>query len=349
MNSLKDYVDQLNCSDQTKRVYAAEDIGYMNSGGGVPELLARLGQEPSIAVRDAIFQALIRIDGDVAIQGCVHLLASEDPQVRNQAVDALRRKGSHTIPFLLEAMRDGSRDVRKFVLDVLSGTPADCACEIYTAALADGDLNLVITAVESLGKARSEKFRVRIEDMLQSASHPMLIIACIEGLVGIGDQSSLAAIRNRFPDLAALPDIFLAPCLKAVAAMGSADEFVELVSLLPVRAAHLRPAILNAIIATYPDEVSPELVDALLPALRAVADSKDSPLCRYQAIRALGLMVDRDDVYSYLVACLSGPERLVRLGAIESLRKATRSSLDALFSRFAETETDEEVLQAFAC
>ena len=55
------------------------------------------------------------------IEGSIRLLGSEDPQIRNQAVDVLRRKGARSIPFLNTAMRDGDKDMRKLVLDVLSG------------------------------------------------------------------------------------------------------------------------------------------------------------------------------------------------------------------------------------
>ena len=62
MSSLDDYIEKLNCLDETERIYAAEDIGYLNTGDGVAALLERLGKETSRAVRDLIFQALIRID-----------------------------------------------------------------------------------------------------------------------------------------------------------------------------------------------------------------------------------------------------------------------------------------------
>ena len=118
-----------------------------------------------------------------------------------------------------------------------SGIQVSGAGEIYAAALGDDDPNVVITAVENLGRTRAEEFRGRIEDLLQAGSHPMLVGACLEALVGIGHQASLDAIRRRFPDLATLPDFFLASCLKAIAALGSAREFAEVASLLPVRGA----------------------------------------------------------------------------------------------------------------
>jgi hypothetical protein len=101
--------------------------------------------------------------------------------------------------------------------------------------------------VENLGRTRKAEFRGQIEELLQTGSHPMLVGACLEALVGIGHQASLEAIRRRFPELATLPDFYLASCLKAIAALGSAREFAEVARLLPVRAPHLRPAMLSAL------------------------------------------------------------------------------------------------------
>jgi HEAT repeat protein len=349
MSSLTEYMEKLNGPDEAERIYAAEDIGYENAPDGVPPLLERLGGEPSRAVRDAIFQALIRIEADASIEGSVRLLESEDPQIRNQAVDVLRRKGARSVPFLNAAMRDGDKDMRKLVLDVLSGVQAGDVDEIYEAALSDPDENVVITAVENLGRTRATQFRRRIEDLLLAGAHPMLVGACLEALAGIGDELSLAAIRRCFPKLNALPDFFLVSCLKAVGALGAGGEFVEIASLLAVRGSHLRPAILGALAAIH--QRHPTEIDGadLLPPLRAVVDDGDPPLCRYQAVRALGFLASRGDVYAFLVSCLSNPERLVRLGAVESLRGAPQPGLQDILAARAAVEPDEEVLQALGC
>ncbi len=349
MSSLKEYIEQLDSPGESERAYAAEDIGYLNTPDGVPALLRRLGKEPSRAVRDAIFQALTRIDGDAAIRGSIGLLESDTPQIRNQAVDVLRHKGEAAVPFLNTVMRAGDKDLRKLVLDVLSGVHTSGAGEIYEAALSDPDPNVVITAIENLGRMRADAFRGRIEDLLQAGSHPMLVGACLEALVSIGHESSLAAIRRRFPDLTTLPDFFLASCLKAIAALGSAREFAEVASLLPVRAPHLRPAMLGALVAIYPRCRPLDPGESLLPALRAVVEGADPPLCRYQAVRVLGYWASRDDVYNFLVSCLSGRERLVRLAAAESLRMTQRSGWAPLFAARVLEEADEEVLQALSC
>ena len=349
MRMLEEYLEKLDSPDEAERIYAAEDIGYCNAPEGVPPLLERLGQEPSRAVRDAIFQALIRIDADASIEGSVRLLESEDPQIRNQAVDVLRHKGERSVPFLDAAMRYGGRDMRKFVLDVLIGVQASGVEAIYETALSDQDPNVVITAVENLGRTRATQFRRRIEELLLTAPHPMLAGVCLEALSGIGDELSLAAIRRRFPDLSAVPDFLLAPCLKAMGALGAGAEFAEVTGLLAVRGPHLRPAILSALVAIHQRHPAEAHHEDLLPDLRAVVDSGCPPLCRYQATRAVGFLSSRDDAYRFLVSCLSSPERLVRLGAIESLRGAQRPGLQDILKARAAEETDEEVLQALGC
>lgn len=353
MSCLAEYVAQLEGEDEAERTYAAEDIGYLNCVEGVPALLERLHREPSRTVRDAIFQALIRMDGDAVIEGAVGLFASDDPQIRNQAVDLLRRKGARAIPFLSPVMRVGNKDVRKLVLDVLGGLPAGDAREIYEAALVDADVNVVITAVENLGRSQAGGFRVEIENLLRADAHPMLMGACLEALVGIGHRGSLDTLRRCFPDLGALPDFLLASCLKAMAALGAEREFAEVARLLSVRGLHLRPAILSALVAICGrlavESAAPEPDEALLATLRTVIEGGEPALCRYQAVRVAGYWVGREDVYEFLVGCLSSPERLVRLGASEALKMSARLELEAILRARTLEETDVEVLQALSC
>src|ERR1022692_4428883 len=348
MSSLQEFMEKLDCPDEAERTYAAEDIGYLNTPEGVPPLLERLGKEPSRAVRDAIFQALIRIEADAAIEGSIRLLGNDDPQIRNQAVEVLRLKGAASIPFLNSVMRDDDKDLRKIVLDVLSGVQTSGAEAIYEAALSDPDPNVVITAVENLGNTQATQFSGRIEDLLLACSHPMMDGACLEALAGIGDERSLVAIRRRFPDLTTLPDFFLVSCLKALGALGTDGDFEEVAALLAVRGPHLRPAILSALIAVHQRHPAKSLGEGVLRALRARGDDGAPPLCRYQAVRALGFLSTRDDIFSFLVSCLSSPERLVRLGAIESLRVTERPGVETLLASRALEETDEEVLQALS-
>ena len=159
MIELRECVDKLTSADEADRMYAAEDIGYANQAAGVEPLLARLLEEPSRAVREAIFGALRQIEHDKVIEGALKLLDSDDSFLRNQAVEILRARGARAIPYLDRAFREENSDRRKFVIDVLGRLGDSGTSEIYARALKDTDLNVVITAVESLGNTRQTKFR----------------------------------------------------------------------------------------------------------------------------------------------------------------------------------------------
>jgi hypothetical protein len=338
----------LNHVEEAERMAAVVEIGHLNASDGVPPLLMRLGREPSRAVRISIFRALMRIDSDAVIEAAIGLLENDDPEIRNQAVEVLRHKGASTIPFLIPVMRAGEKDLRKLALDALNGLQGSGADEIYETALSDQDLNVVITALEYIGTGRAAKFRNRIEELLLAGSQPMLVTACLKALAGIGDEASLIAIRRRFPDLTTLPDFFLVPCLAAIGDLGTAAEFAEVAPLLAVRGPNLRAPILGALFAIQQRHPVKTWSEELLPALRAIIEDGDPPLCRYQAVRALTCMSSRDDIYSLLVSCLSSPERMVRLAAAETLRSASRPGVRNVLTSFAVKETDGEVLQALS-
>jgi len=334
-SQLTEYLARLASADEAERSYAAEDLGYLNTSEGTLALLDRLRREDSPVVRDAILQALSRIDGDEAIAGTIPLFESEDPQLRNLAVSVLRLKGGRSIPFLKKAMLEGDHDTRKLALDALSGMPAMGAEEIYAAALADEDPNVRITAVENLGKVRALEFREEIEGLLKDDAHPMLTAACLEALAEIGDKHSLVVIAQRLPQLADLPDFFLNPCLKVIAAFGSAGEFPEVAALLAKRAQAVWPAILNALLAIQQrclgeDAASLEMDEPLLADLRNLIETHNPAPCRYQAARLLGFAAERDEIAAFLVGCLTHPERLVRLGAAEALQSSARPKLDSV-------------------
>jgi HEAT repeat protein len=348
MSNLDEYIERLGDEGEIERTYAAEDLGYLNAPEAVLPLLERLQVETSPVVRITIFQALLRIDSDETIAGSIGLLGSDDSQIRNLAVGVLQRKGQRSLPFLKRAMREGDRDTRKFVLDALAGIQSSGAGEIYAAALHDDDLNVVITAVENLGQIRAEEFREPIENLLTENAHPMLVAACLEALAGIGNESSLAALRRVFPKLTELPQFFLTPCLKAIAALGGESEFNELLGLLPARTPQASAAVLGSLITLYERGIyrrspPPEPSAPLLTALQGLVESNQPAPCRYQAVRVLGFWAQRDDVSASLVSCLTNLERFVRIGAAEALRASELPGFEALLAAHEQRELAEEV------
>ncbi len=300
MSELDEYVSRLDSTDEAERIYAAEDIGYANRAEGVAPLLERLPAEPSRAVREAIFAAFESIEDDAVIQGAIGLLASEDSFLRNQAVDLLRHRGPRVISSLGQTFPKAEGDERKLILDVLASVDGPGASDIYDRALADGDVNVVIAAVESLGNARKTEFRGRIEE-LAAADHPMLAGACLETLAQIGDAHSLEVIRSSSGAGGAVADFLLPSYLKVLGAHGNECDLAEAAGMLDSRGTHLQPFILDAITMLRRRHPG-ALPESLVAPLESIVRKSNAPIVRRQAFRLLGGLTQHDGVAAFLTA-----------------------------------------------
>lgn len=345
MIELSECIDKLTSADEPERMYAAEDIGYANQAAGVDPLLARLHEEPSRAVREAIFGALRLMEHDSVIEGALQLLDSDDSFLRNQAVEILRGRGARAIPFLDQAFRAGDSDRRKFVIDVLGRLGDTGTSEIYARALKDSDLNVVITAVESLGNARQAKFKEAVEGLISAGAHPMLTCASLEALAQIGDAASIDAVRARLGPLGELPGYLRPAYLKLLGAKGRPEDVCEVAEM--IGGDGLEASVLNALTALRNRYSTLKLPDGLSQPLRDIVSRKASPFLAYQAIRLLGVLLHDAAVFDFVEGCLADPEKSIRIGAGQSLREAGSEAADASLRQRMGSETDDEVLQAW--
>jgi len=299
MIELDEHVRRLDSADEAERIYAAEDIGYANCPEGVPPLLQRLPAESSRAVREAIFAALQSIADDSVIQGAIRLLSSEDSFLRNQAVELLRHRGPGAISFLSRAFPMADADGRKLMLDVLASVDGPGASGIYGRALADGDVNVVITAVESLGNAGKTEFRERVEE-LAGEGHPMLAGACLETLARIGNAHSLEVIQSRAGAAGPVADFLIPSSLKVLGAHGGQSAIGETAAMLHSRGAHLQPSILDAITMLRRRYPSAPLPESLVEPLENIVRNGNSPILRRQALGLLEGLAQHDGVAAFL-------------------------------------------------
>jgi HEAT repeat protein len=306
MKGIEEPVERLGSADEAERIYAAEDIGYANLPEGVLPLLKQLSKERSLAVREAIFAALQSIRDDAVIGGAIGLLSSDDPFLRNQAVELLRRRGARVIPPLLQAFPQGDGDERKLMLDVLAGVDSECSSEIYALALADTDVNVVITAVESLGNARKTEFRERVEG-LAASPQPMLAGACLETLAQIGDAHSLEVVRA---GASATSDLLLPSYLRLLGALGGAGDLAEVAELLGSRGAHLEAPILDAMTLLRQRHPSARLPEAAAEPLEHLVRQGSSPILRHQALRLLEELANHGSVAAFPASWRPEDERV---------------------------------------
>jgi HEAT repeat protein len=344
MTELRECMERLASSDEAERIYAAEDIGYANQPAGVRALLARLPQEPSRAVTEAIFAALLQIEDDAVIEGALNLLDSDDSFLRNQAVALLQALGSKALPCLDRAFSEGDRDRRKFVVDVIARLADPALFDLYTRALKDTDINVVITAIESLGNSRQTRFREHVEGLITPNAHPMLLSACIEALAQIGDRGSVNVVCSRFGAVQSVPAYLQPSYLKLAGTKGGPEHLGDIASFAGVHS--LDVAVLNALTSLrnrHPEVVVPL---SLAQPLRDMI-SRTQPSHAYQAVRLLSGLAGDADVLEFLARCLDDPEKVIRIGAIQAMREAGGESTESLLCQRLARENDEEVLQAW--
>jgi HEAT repeat protein len=343
---LEDAIEQLSSGDECERIYAAEDIGLAGQVEGVNPLCLRVVEEPSRAVREAIFSALSQIPDNSVIERAAQLLSNDDPGIRNQALELLQSRGGAVVPELRRLLSADGHDLRKFAVDVLSRIEPPEIEELLQIALADCDINVVITALENVRHCHSSALRQAVLQHALSGDHPMLILAAIEALGRIGDVECYRRIREKFPTLEVTPSLYLRPALKLLSLNGVNGDLLELQGFLTTCEPTLRSAVLDAVHNVLRRNGSVGIPDkwwrSLLASLPETTDAAE----RYQTLVLLGHLEHSAQVLEILAAYLHSSDTIDRLGAIESLRKSGfDDSRDIMRSRLR-LEHDPEVRQA---
>jgi HEAT repeat protein len=343
---LEEAILQLSSMDECDRIDAAEDIGLAARSEGVHPLFQRVIQEPSRAVREAIFAALALIPDEAVIQQATQLLSHDDPGLRNQALELLQTRGSAVLPEVRRLLMAADRNLRKFAVDLLSHHDSREIEELLEIALRDKDPNVVITALENVRHCHTPELRRVVLQHALSGVHPMLVLAAWEALGRIGDAECYRQIRARFPTLKNTPLLYLRPALKLLSANGKNGDLLELGNFLTNCAPDLRPAVLDALhcllvrlgAAGVPDVLGRDLL-ARLPETTVSAE-------RYQSLILLGHFGRCTQVTQTLVSYLQSPSKVDRLGAIEALGKQQNEDIHAALDSRLQVEIDPEVRQA---
>ena len=161
---------QLNDADTTLRRWAARDLAAYPDAAAA--LCARLAQEPDVGVRSALFTSAERLGGSAVVTALLPLLCSEDPGLRNGAIE------------------------------VLSGLP-DAVAPHIDALLADADGDVRIFTVNLLGDLQNPLVPQWLAQVLLHDTAVNVVGAALEVLAEVGTPASLAALRaarQRFAD-----------------------------------------------------------------------------------------------------------------------------------------------------
>jgi HEAT repeat protein len=110
-------VAQLGDADASVRRWAARDLAAHPEAAGV--LCARLNEERDASVRAVLFSSATQLGGAVVVQGMVALLRSEEPALRNGAIEVLASLPDAVAPQVDSLLHDRDSDVRIFTVNLL--------------------------------------------------------------------------------------------------------------------------------------------------------------------------------------------------------------------------------------
>ena len=337
---------QLASPDEATRIDAAEEIGEKGHVEHVRVLIERLAEEKSRAVQESIFSALDAIGIDAVAEYVPGLLTSEDPYLRNQTVRMVQSGGTKSTPIVRELLASDDRDIRKFAVDVLSGLRFEQVADLYATALRDSDINVLITAMESIRPRHDARLAGLVVEKVLGADHPMLLLAGLEALTRLQDPSAYNRLRTRFAPLEKADPLIIPHLVKLAGQHGGEHEMQELAALLPKASPSLSLSIFDAIHQLFGRgiPIPPALDRHLLSSL----SHDGSRISRYRLLGIAGDFRESQPIFESLRAFLESPEKLERLGAIEGLLANMSERAATFFSARLEIETDPEVREALA-
>jgi HEAT repeat protein len=145
---------QLADADPAVRRWAARDL--LTYPQATEALVDRLRCEDDISVREVILTSLTRLGGTVAVAGLVQCLRSEDAQVRNEAIEAMKGLPTEVALIMDGLLRDPDSDVRIMAVNVLESLQHP-KVETWLIEVIERDpvINVCGTAVDLLGEVGS--------------------------------------------------------------------------------------------------------------------------------------------------------------------------------------------------
>jgi hypothetical protein len=346
--TIQTLITNLACDDETERIIAAEDLGYANAEEAILPLVERLPAEPSRKVRETIFLALERIDNPAVMPPVVALLESDDAFLRNQAVALLQHKGSAPVAILLKKMREADADVRKFALDAAAGIASPEVEPIFDAAMGDPDINIVIAALEYLGEQRKVRFKAKVEELFLQATEPMLVCAAFSTLLQIGDGDSWLCICRRYPNLESVPSWQLGWWIRALGDFAVEGDIEVFHQILRSHEGNVAQDTIDALERFQIRHGRVKISDNFWKVLQTLIEGSLAPQDKLQVLRIIGGFGGPAAIADYLVASTNSADRIVKLGAIEGIKRLERPDLIERLMIQRRAETDAEIIEALS-
>jgi len=151
-------IAELENANPMVRRWAARDL--TDSPVASAALVKRLQREEDVSVREVILTTLTSLGDDVAVEGLVECLRSEDASLRNEAIEAMKQLPDKVAPIMRGLLSDADPDVRIFAVNILESLRhPEVESWLIEVIESDPQLNVCATAVDLLGEVGSTAAR----------------------------------------------------------------------------------------------------------------------------------------------------------------------------------------------
>jgi len=159
-------ISELSDSNPMARRWAARDLAEFAEAA--PALVERLEKETDPTVRQAIFTSLTLIGNQVAVEGLVRCLRSDDAALRNEAMEAIKNLPDAVSPIMAGLLADPDPDVRIFAVNILESMRHPEVEEwLIQVIRQDGHVNVCAAAADLLSEVGTEAALEPLEALKQ--------------------------------------------------------------------------------------------------------------------------------------------------------------------------------------
>jgi len=149
-------IAQLSSSNPTERRWASRDLAEYKEASTY--LVEQLMKEKDISVREVIISSLVAIGDEIAVEGLINCLKSEDAHLRNSAIEALKQMPEQVSAYIEKLLKDKDPDIRIFAINILESLKhPDVVKWLIEVIEKDENVNVCATALDLLAEIGTEE------------------------------------------------------------------------------------------------------------------------------------------------------------------------------------------------
>ncbi len=337
--SLKDEFIKLNSKDKMQFL---DNLQQKKEPVEIDTLIGLCETENERAIKEKILSIISNSLSEVKFENLEKMLQSNDPFVRNGAVEILKNRGREFYPYIEKLSKHSDKDIRKFAIDTLANDSSEEAQTILGEALNDSEINIRITAIEYIGNIGSKKHAKKIEEMLLTEENILLKCTALEALAKIGTSPRRKEIIEKFANDSNPMLIF--SFLKYISTFGGEEEILLIDKLIERDESLFNREYIDAIEKIQERAGIQKLPDSIIKRLETIAQKTSNSPLKYEITKLLNTVKGED--LSEVRKKLKSEDEMEVLSAIEILRDSGDENDIELLEELAEDTESDEILEA---